>query len=70
MHPQASNVLFTNGRIDPWSVLSIREPVGHVDAVLYDAGHCAPMTKATAQDPVSLKAARLHVATFIEKILQ
>jgi hypothetical protein len=70
MTPNATNVLFTNGLIDPWHLLSISAPVGGVDAVTYAAGHCAPMTAATANDPASLVHARQRVAAFLQTILQ
>jgi thymus-specific serine protease len=43
----ASNVLFTNGLIDPWHLLSITEDLpapSQVTAVTYEAGHCATLT--------------------------
>ena len=71
---QASNVLFTNGLLDPWHLLSITEDQtptqqSYVQAVTYEAGHCAPMTTPTANDPPSLKAARQKVESFLGGIL-
>lgn len=71
---KGSNILFTNGMRDPWHLLSITEnqpptPTSSVQAVTYQAGHCAPMTKPTANDPPSLVAARLSVKNFLGEIL-
>ena len=41
----------------------------YVQAVTYEAGHCAPMTTPTANDPPSLKAARQKVESFLGGIL-
>lgn len=35
-----------------------------------NAGHCAPMTQPTSQDPVSLQHARVVVANFIASLVQ
>lgn len=64
-----TNIMFTNGRFDPWSLLSITTSYPGVDAVNYDAGHCAPMTVPTALDPPSLIAARASVQAFLKKNL-
>jgi hypothetical protein len=45
-------------------------PEGTVDAITYDAGHCATMTVPTALDPPSLTAARAYVLSFLQKALQ
>lgn len=71
---QGSNILFTNGLLDPWHLLSIIEDQtptkeSSVQAVTYEAGHCAPMTKPTANDPPSLKAARARVESFLASAL-
>ena len=59
---------------DPWHLLSITEDQtptqqSYVQAVTYEAGHCAPMTTPTANDPPSLKAARQKVESFLGGIL-
>eukprot|EP01092_Planopodium_desertum_P002846 TRINITY_DN14586_c0_g1_i1.p1 TRINITY_DN14586_c0_g1~~TRINITY_DN14586_c0_g1_i1.p1 ORF type:complete len:389 (+),score=40.57 TRINITY_DN14586_c0_g1_i1:54-1169(+) len=66
----SSNTMFTNGLFDPWHLLSINEnlPSG-VQAVTYEAGHCAPMTAPDPQDPPSLTAARAAVKSFLSSIL-
>lgn len=71
-HLDASNVLFTNGFYDPWHLVSITEDVpspSSVMSVRYDAGHCAPMTTPTSQDPPSLVAARQSIVQFLTTIL-
>jgi len=66
----ATKVLFTNGVIDPWSTISIREPNGFgVEAITYFAGHCAPMTAATNQDPITLTRARKTIDLFVSTYL-
>lgn len=62
------------GIADPWHLLSIIKdqpptPETSVQAVTYEAGHCAPMTAATAIDPPSLTAARARVESFLGGIL-
>eukprot|EP00003_Mantamonas_plastica_P027839 TRINITY_DN6095_c0_g2_i1.p1 TRINITY_DN6095_c0_g2~~TRINITY_DN6095_c0_g2_i1.p1 ORF type:complete len:225 (-),score=82.90 TRINITY_DN6095_c0_g2_i1:23-697(-) len=65
----ATNVMFTNGLKDPWHLLSITEDEGNVQAVTYEAGHCAPMTKPSSMDPPSLTQAREKVMKFLSGIL-
>ena len=67
---RGTNILFTNGLYDPWHTLSITQHSAGVEAVTYEAAHCAPMTAPTANDPPSLTAARQRVANFIGKLLQ
>jgi len=66
---KGSNILFTNGLIDPWSTLSITSNQSGILAVDYYAAHCAPMTQPTNNDPPSLTAARQNVINFIQKLL-
>jgi len=68
---KASNVLFTNGLLDPWHNLSINEDNGRgVQAVTYEAGHCATMDLPyPAQDPPSLVVARTVVDQFLQQVL-
>ena len=68
----SSNTIFTNGFYDPWHIVSVTSDVpspSSVQAVTYDAGHCAPLTAATSQDPPSLVAARQAIQTFLTQIL-
>jgi len=61
-----SKILFTNGLLDPWHLLSITEdlPSG-VSAVTYEAGHCGTMIAASDDDPPSLTEARKKVQQFV-----
>jgi hypothetical protein len=67
----ATNVIFTNGRYDPWSLLSIstNSTGGGVEAAVYSAGHCATMCEPSALDPPSLVAAREAVRAFLQRVL-
>eukprot|EP01104_Vermistella_antarctica_P016867 TRINITY_DN5854_c0_g1_i1.p1 TRINITY_DN5854_c0_g1~~TRINITY_DN5854_c0_g1_i1.p1 ORF type:complete len:509 (-),score=118.05 TRINITY_DN5854_c0_g1_i1:85-1611(-) len=57
-----TNILFTNGLYDPWHYPSIHENTTNgIQAATYEAGHCAPLTAATAEDPISLIHARQAV---------
>lgn len=70
---KATNVLFTNGLLDPWHNLSINGPTndGQVEAVTYEAGHCATMDLPYPnQDPPSLVTAREEVNSFLTRILE
>lgn len=56
----SSNILFTNGLYDPWHNLSINQNNSRgISSVVYQAGHCAPLTAPTSADPPSLRKARL-----------
>ncbi|EFA86462.1 hypothetical protein PPL_00255 [Heterostelium album PN500] len=57
---QGSNIMFTNGLLDPWHLLSVNEPnlEGTVQAATYEAGHCGTLIQSTSIDPPSLIAAR------------
>eukprot|EP00026_Physarum_polycephalum_P004162 Phypoly_transcript_04179.p1 GENE.Phypoly_transcript_04179~~Phypoly_transcript_04179.p1 ORF type:complete len:467 (+),score=81.11 Phypoly_transcript_04179:799-2199(+) len=67
-----TNIMFTNGDLDPWHLLSINEDFanGDVLAATYEAGHCGSMIEATSVDPPSLTAARTRVTQFLSNILQ
>eukprot|EP01088_Endostelium_zonatum_P004005 TRINITY_DN1520_c2_g1_i1.p1 TRINITY_DN1520_c2_g1~~TRINITY_DN1520_c2_g1_i1.p1 ORF type:complete len:475 (+),score=101.44 TRINITY_DN1520_c2_g1_i1:21-1445(+) len=66
-----SNILFTNGVLDPWHRVSINQDTKEgVQAVTYVDGHCATMDQPTNQDSPSLIAARNRVSNFIAEILR
>jgi len=69
---KATNVLFTNGLLDPWHNLSINEATndGNVQAVTYQAGHCATMDLPYPDDPPSLVIARQEIDDFLTEVLQ
>lgn len=66
---QATNVLFTNGLLDPWHLMSIIENEGGVKAVTYEAGHCGTMIRPSDLDPVSLTNARAAVLAFLQSLV-
>lgn len=61
-----TNILFTNGDFDPWHLVSITSPVNQVEAITYEAGHCAPMTMPLPNDPPSLTMARTRVRDWVK----
>jgi len=66
---KGTNIMFTNGLYDPWHTISITHHSAGVEAVTYEAAHCAPMTAPTPNDPPSLTQARTRVATFLSNLL-
>jgi len=67
---QATNVLFTNGLLDPWHLLSINHNLtSGVEAVTYEAGHCGTMIASSDIDPPSLVFAREYVFNFLVRLL-
>ncbi|KAM9970618.1 hypothetical protein ACTFIR_002480 [Dictyostelium discoideum] len=68
---QGSNIMFTNGLLDPWHLLSVNEDnqAGTVKAVTYEAGHCGSLIATTNDDPISLTNARQEVLSFLKLVL-
>jgi pimeloyl-ACP methyl ester carboxylesterase len=66
---KGTDILFTNGLYDPWHTISITHHTAGVEAITYEAAHCAPMTAPTPNDPPSLTEARARVASFLSKLL-
>ncbi|EGC35830.1 hypothetical protein DICPUDRAFT_151801 [Dictyostelium purpureum] len=68
---QATNVMFTNGLLDPWHLLSVNSDneAGTVRAATYEAGHCASLIQETSEDPISLVNAREEVVSFLKGVL-
>lgn len=63
---QSSNILFTDGAMDPWARLSLQQnhpETPNLIASYYQAGHCAPMDKEYSNDPESLKQTRNLIST-------
>ncbi|KAB0402633.1 hypothetical protein E2I00_000603, partial [Balaenoptera physalus] len=58
--PGATQVLFVNGDIDPWHVLSITQPLGPSESALLipSASHCLDMAPERPSDSPSLRLAR------------
>lgn len=69
-HLPSSATLFTNGLKDPWSLLSITQQEGRVEATTYDAGHCATLIASSDQDPPSLTASREKIKDFLRELLR
>ena len=62
---------FANGRSDPWNVVSVivNNPSAQVKTGTYSAGHMAPLTAASNQDPADLTAVRSEIADFVSNTL-
>ncbi|XP_078064164.1 thymus-specific serine protease, partial [Mustelus asterias] len=62
-HPAASRVIFVNGDIDPWHVLSVlkNQSRSELAVVINGTAHCANMNPVEEGDPPSLKQARQKV---------
>ncbi|KAJ8790423.1 hypothetical protein J1605_004396 [Eschrichtius robustus] len=61
--PGATQVLFVNGDIDPWHVLSITQPLGPSESALLipSASHCLDMAPERPSDSPSLRLARQNI---------
>lgn len=78
-----SEIFVTNGLKDPWYSIHFH-PRTHeerhrlglssskpgIQVSLYEAGHCAPMTKPTNVDPESLTQTRTEVKSFLTRLLK
>ena len=67
----ASNIVFSNGDMDPWSGGSVlaNESSSLVAIVIPDAAHHLDLRPASNDDPTSLKAARALEMQYIRKWL-
>ncbi|KYQ94239.1 hypothetical protein DLAC_04533 [Tieghemostelium lacteum] len=67
----STNIAFTNGNLDPWSLLSVTEnnADNSVLGITYQAGHCGSLIQETDIDPVSLVNAREEVVAFLKSVL-
>jgi hypothetical protein len=66
----ASNIVFSNGEIDPWSVGGIKTDLGNPNLTtiqIADSAHHLDMRAPTNQDPASVVAARKMYIQKIEK---
>ncbi|KAM9270543.1 thymus-specific serine protease [Cariama cristata] len=59
-HPGTHRILFVNGALDPWHVLSAGG--GRSGVLIAGASHCADMAPPRPGDPPALKAARQRIA--------
>jgi len=70
MNVAGTNIMFTNGLMDPWHTLSLVGTNNTQQYVVnYEAAHCAPMTQPTSEDPRSLIHARIQIVEFLQGIL-
>merc|ERR1712080_637334 len=64
----ASNIVFSNGLLDPWSSGGVLRPVGDCAAVIIPEGaHHLDLRAANPLDPVSVRDARKTERKFISK---
>ncbi|KAM3830348.1 thymus-specific serine protease [Vipera latastei] len=70
-HPKASQVLFVNGDIDPWHVLSVltNKSASEPAILIKGTSHCANMDSPSASDPWSLIQARKQITSWVGKWL-
>uniref|UniRef100_A0A8D0BRG3 Thymus-specific serine protease n=1 Tax=Salvator merianae TaxID=96440 RepID=A0A8D0BRG3_SALMN len=64
-HPKASRVLFVNGDIDPWHVLSVlkNQSSSELAILIHGTAHCANMNPSMPGDPASLVQAREQISS-------
>ncbi|XP_043536878.1 thymus-specific serine protease [Chiloscyllium plagiosum] len=62
-HPASSRIIFVNGDIDPWHVLSVlkNQSCSEVALVINGTAHCANMNPVEQDDPPSLRQARQKI---------
>lgn len=71
-HPRGSHILFVNGLIDPWHVLSVlggEEGEDEETIVIPGASHCQDMRDARPTDPAVLKQAREDIMSTLDRWL-
>ncbi|XP_039225125.1 thymus-specific serine protease [Crotalus tigris] len=70
-HPKASQILFVNGDIDPWHVLSVltNESASEPAILINGTSHCANMNSPSASDPWPLIQARKQITSWVGKWL-
>ncbi|XP_062995867.1 thymus-specific serine protease [Elgaria multicarinata webbii] len=71
-HPKASRVLFVNGDIDPWHVLSVlkNQSLSETAILINGTSHCANMFPSSPKDPLPLVQARQQISTQVGKWLE
>ena len=68
-----SNIVFPNGSIDPWHVLSIttqQEGSSVIALFINGTAHCANMYPPRVSDPQELKEARIDIAALLGEWLK
>jgi hypothetical protein len=69
-NPSTTNVIYVNGKIDPWSALSLTTPSEDKPAIFIDGtAHCANMYQPSDKDLPQLKDARLKIMKFLSDLI-
>ncbi|XP_060639774.2 thymus-specific serine protease-like [Anolis sagrei] len=71
-HPKASHVLFVNGDVDPWHVLSVLkdQSLSELAIVINGTAHCANMDSPLPTDPLPLVEARKKITSQVGEWLE
>jgi len=73
---RASNVVFVNGRLDPWHSLGVLKETEHMEqndvqvVIIEDASHCADWYPSQVNDSIALKLARKTILDTIQRFIQ
>jgi hypothetical protein len=70
---QGTNVMFVNGKIDPWHIISIFEEKPNPETnIIYseEFAHCAEMRATRPSDTQQMLDVRARIVSFIESILE
>ena len=70
--PNASNIVFPNGSIDPWHALGVTANLSSSLTAIFIEGtaHCANMYPPSAHDPPGLALARQEISTILGQWLK
>jgi hypothetical protein len=71
---QGTNVMFVNGKIDPWHIISIFEEKQNRSTetnIIYseEFAHCAEMRATSPSDTQKMLAVRSRIVSFIQSVL-
>ncbi|KAF7490169.1 Putative serine protease K12H4.7 [Sarcoptes scabiei] len=68
---QVTNVIFSNGMIDPWHALGILKSINPtaIPLLMQETAHCADLYPSSDSDPKSLRQARKTIRTYLTKFL-
>ena len=70
---QGTNIIFVNGKIDPWHIISIFEQKPNPEANLIysdEFAHCAEMRATRPTDTQKMLDVRARIVSFIESMLK